>query len=191
MRRRWLRRILILLVVAAAIVVLRLTVFRSEPVPVTVYRTGAGRVEETVPGPSSALMAEMAERYEMYVAGGIVRRVPELVASLARLARRAVVVDYPTRRSVNAVSGMLFALKHGVEGDTRPFTVFSDRELEAAFAAHGFAPTGRRPQFLAPMALYRTLGSAGFARAVEGAAAAAGLTRALGSPVVLRLERRG
>ena len=37
-----------------------------------------GRVEETVPGPSSTLMAEMAKRYEMYVAGGIVRRVPEL-----------------------------------------------------------------------------------------------------------------
>jgi len=120
-----------------------------------------------------------------------VRRVPELVASLARLARRAVVVDYPTRRSVNAVSGLLFGLKHGVEGDTRPFTVFSDREVEAAFAAHGFAASGRRPQFLAPMALYRALGSAGFARAVEGVAAAAGLTRALGSPVVLRLERRG
>lgn len=120
-----------------------------------------------------------------------VRRVSELVASLARLARRAVVVDYPTRRSVNAVSRLLFGLKRGVEGDTRPFTVFSDGEVETAFAAHGFAPTGRRAQFLAPMALYRALGSAGLARAVEGAAAAAGLTRAFGSPVVLRLERRG
>jgi SAM-dependent methyltransferase len=120
-----------------------------------------------------------------------VRRVPELVATLARLTRVALVVDYPTRRSVNAVSGLLFGLKHGVEGDTRPFTVFADRELEQAFAAHGFVPTGRRPQFLAPMALYRAAGSARLARAVEGAAEALGLVRALGSPVVLRLERRG
>lgn len=120
-----------------------------------------------------------------------VRGVGELIGTLARLARRAVVVDYPTRRSVNAVSGLFFGLKQGVEGDTRRFTVFSDREIETAFAAHGFSPRDRRPQFLAPMALYRALGSARLARALEGAASALGLTRALGSPVVLRLERRG
>jgi SAM-dependent methyltransferase len=120
-----------------------------------------------------------------------VRRVGELVATLARLARAAVVVDYPTRRSVNAVSGVFFGLKQGVEGDTRPFTVFADREIEAAFAAHGFSPSGRRPQFLAPMALYRALGSAALARGLERVAGAVGLTRAFGSPVVLRLERRG
>lgn len=115
----------------------------------------------------------------------------ELVAQLARLARRAAVVDYPTRRSVNVVSDALFGLKKGVEGNTRPFAVFSDREVEEAFAAHGFAPTGRRPQFFFPMALHRALGSAALARALEGTVAALGLVRALGSPVVLRLERRG
>jgi hypothetical protein len=119
-----------------------------------------------------------------------VRRWPELVAALARLARRAVVVDYPTRRSVNAASDLLFGLKKGVEGDTRPFTVFSDAEVESAFAGHGFAPTGRRPQFFFPMALHRALGSAAVARGLEGAARAVGLTRVLGSPVILRLERR-
>lgn len=120
-----------------------------------------------------------------------VRRWPELVAALCRLARLAVVVDYPTRRSVNAAADFFFGLKRGVEGDTRPFTVFSDAEIEAAFAGQGFSPTGRRPQFLFPMALHRGLGSAGLARALEGAASAVGLTRALGSPVILRLERRG
>ena len=120
-----------------------------------------------------------------------VRRFPDLVATLARLAKTAVVVDYPTSRSVNALSGALFGLKRGVEGDTRPFTVFADREIEDAFAAHGFRPAARRPQFALPMALYRALGSAGVARACEGASRALGLTRAFGSPVVLRLERRG
>jgi hypothetical protein len=120
-----------------------------------------------------------------------VQRVADLVATVARLARFAVIVDYPTRRSVNAAAGLLFGLKQGVEGDTRPFVVFAGREIEEAFAAHGFSPTARRPQFLAPMALYRALGSAGLARALEGTARALGLTSALGSPVVLRLERRG
>jgi hypothetical protein len=102
-----------------------------------------------------------------------------------------VVVDYPTYRSVNAVSGPLFGLKMGVEADTRPFTVFRDAEIEAVFAVHGFRPTGRRAQFLFPMALHRAARSAGLARALERTAAALGLTRAFGSPVILRLERRG
>jgi SAM-dependent methyltransferase len=120
-----------------------------------------------------------------------VRRWPELVATLARLASRALIVDYPTRRSVNAAADLLFGLKKGVEGNTRPFTVFSDAEIAAAFAARGFAPTGRRPQFFFPMALHRGLRSAGVARSLEGASAFLGLTRAFGSPVILRLERRG
>ena len=120
-----------------------------------------------------------------------VRRWDALVGELARLARVAVVVDYPTTRSVNAIAGWLFGLKKGVEGDTRPFTVFSDADVEGAFTGRGFVPTGRRPQFLFPMALHRAVGSAGLARALEGAGAALGLRRVFGSPVILRLERRG
>lgn len=116
-------------------------------------------------------------------------RWPELVATLARLARRAVIVDYPTRRSVNAVADLAFGLKRGVEQDTRPFTVFGDAEIEGAFAANGFRKTGRAPQFLFPMALHRTTRSAALARALEGAGRLSGLTRLLGSPVILRVER--
>jgi HlyD family secretion protein len=46
--RRWRRRLLILAGIAAAVVVLRVTVFRSSPVPVSVYRVETGRVEDTV-----------------------------------------------------------------------------------------------------------------------------------------------
>jgi SAM-dependent methyltransferase len=115
--------------------------------------------------------------------------VPALVAELSRLAARVVVVDYPTTRSVNAISGLLFGAKRGVEGDTRPFTVFRDRDVERAFAAHGLRATGRRGQFFFPMVLHRALRSAALARGLEGAAGLTGLTRALGSPVILRLER--
>jgi SAM-dependent methyltransferase len=117
--------------------------------------------------------------------------VPALVAELCRLAARAVIVDYPTTRSVNAFSGALFSAKQRVEGDTRPFRVFADAEIEAAFDANGFAVTERRPQFLFPMALHRALNAAPLSRALEGAARAVGLTRAFGSPVIARAERRG
>ena len=118
-----------------------------------------------------------------------VTRVAELAGELCRLARRAVVVDYPTRRSLNAVSGAFFGLKRRVEGNTRPFTVFRDAELVGAFEAQGFRVVGRRPQFLFPMALHRALGVAGISRGLEAAGSALGLTRAFGSPVILRLER--
>jgi SAM-dependent methyltransferase len=115
----------------------------------------------------------------------------ELVAELCRLARHVVIVDYPTARSANAVSGALFGVKKGIEGDTRPFRVFRDAEVEEAFAAAGFVRTARRPQFLLPMALHRGLRLASLSRALEATAHSAGLTRAWGSPVILRAERRG
>jgi len=111
-----------------------------------------------------------------------------LVGELCRLASRAVVVDYPTRRSVNALAEPFFALKQGVEGNARPFLVFRERELAGAFAERGFDLTGRRPQFFFPMALHRGLGRAGLTRGLERGAAALGLTRALGSPVIARFE---
>jgi 2-polyprenyl-3-methyl-5-hydroxy-6-metoxy-1,4-benzoquinol methylase len=114
-----------------------------------------------------------------------------LVRELCRLAARAVVIDYPTRRSVNAAAEALFGLKRAVEKDTRPFTVFADADVRAALLASGFRVTARRPEFLFPMALHRALRAPRAARALEGAARATGLTRLLGSPVVLRAERDG
>jgi 2-polyprenyl-3-methyl-5-hydroxy-6-metoxy-1,4-benzoquinol methylase len=116
---------------------------------------------------------------------------PALVAGLCRMARRAVILDYPTRRSVNTWAGALFEAKQRLEGDTRPFRVFDDREVEEAFAAHGFQATARRPQFLLPMALHRGLHLAVLSRGLEAAARGLGLTRRWGSPVVLRAEPRG
>jgi 2-polyprenyl-3-methyl-5-hydroxy-6-metoxy-1,4-benzoquinol methylase len=116
---------------------------------------------------------------------------PALVGELCRLAARAVVVDYPTRRSVNAFAGAFFEAKKNVERDTRPFAVFSDREVAGAFAAHGFRVTARRPQFLLPMALHRAHGRAGLGRALEAVPRALGVTGVLGSPVILRAERHG
>jgi HlyD family secretion protein len=46
--RRWTKRLLVPAGIIFIIVVLRLTVFRAAPVPVTVYRVQEGRVEDTV-----------------------------------------------------------------------------------------------------------------------------------------------
>ena len=114
-----------------------------------------------------------------------------LVGELCRVAARAVLVDYPTRRSLNAIAGPLFEMKRGVEGNTRPFLVFRDADVRAAFVASGFEPTAREPEFVMPMALHRAIGVAGLSRLAEGASSLLGLRKLAGSPVILRAERRG
>ena len=113
-----------------------------------------------------------------------------LVAELARVARHAVIFDYPTRRSVNVVSDAFFGAKKGIEGNTRPFRVFAEREIDEALRACGFVTRARRPEFALPMALHRALHAAPLSKGLEGVASATGLTRLVGSPVVRRAERR-
>ena len=117
----------------------------------------------------------------------------ELVAELCRLAGRAVVLDYPDKRSVNVIAPQLFRWKRRVEANTRPYRCFTRREVLGELARHGFGRPALVPQFLAPMAAHRALGratgSAALSRAVERASGALGLTRAFGSPVILRAER--
>lgn len=115
---------------------------------------------------------------------------PSLVSELCRVAGRHVVVDYPSRRSVNVLADRLFVLKKGVEGDTRPFTLFDPPGIAAAFAREGFRIAGERGQFFWPMALHRAIGSAIVARLLEWMPRATGLTQALGSPRIARADRR-
>jgi SAM-dependent methyltransferase len=114
-----------------------------------------------------------------------------LIAELCRVAGRRVLLDYPSRRSVNVVSRRLFDLKRSVEGVmTRRFSLYGRQEIADAFAAAGFQVASEHAQFLFPMALYRLAGSATFARAAEWPARPLGLTRVLGSPVIVRADRR-
>ncbi len=66
------------------------------------------------------------------------RDLPGLVAGLTRSARVAVIVDYATTRSFNAIADSLFAAKKRVEGNTRPFLVLRDAEVEDLFRQNGF-----------------------------------------------------
>jgi len=113
-----------------------------------------------------------------------------LVAELARLARRAVIVDYPTTRSLNAFADAFFGAKKRVEGNTRPFLVFGDADVADAFRSSGWSVTGARRQFFFPMAMHRAFSSRPLSSALERVAGALGLRRAMGSPVVLRAEPR-
>jgi hypothetical protein len=105
------------------------------------------------------------------------------------VADKAVIVDYPTVRSVNAIAPYLFKLKKGLEGNTRPFTCFQESELLDYFRSLGVTPIDRYPQFFLPMVLHRMLKSPRVSSALEKLSRGLGLTHWFGSPVILQLNK--
>jgi len=112
-----------------------------------------------------------------------------LVGELTRVARHAVVVDYPTSRGFNQLAPALFNVKRRAEGNTRPYRVFEERELITAFGTRGFTQRQRSPQFFWPMVLHRVMGQVGISRGLEGFGRATRLTRWFGSPVISLFTR--
>lgn len=111
-----------------------------------------------------------------------------LVRELCRVTRGPVVVDYPTGQSLNAVAPALFEAKKKVERNTRTWRLFRHAEVRGAFAAAGFAETGRFAQFFLPMVLHRALRCRPLSAGLEALCRAVGLTRAWGTPVIVRME---
>jgi hypothetical protein len=112
-----------------------------------------------------------------------------LLSELCRVSSSTVLVDYPSRRSVNVMADRLFDAKKRLEGDTRPFGIFAPATIASSFAREGFGIAEECGQFFFPMALHRGLRSASLARLVEAPPRLLGLTAALGSPRIARADR--
>lgn len=111
------------------------------------------------------------------------------LAELSRVAKRVVLLDYPSVRSINSVAPLLFGFKKFLEGNTRPYTSFRESQLLEMFEAAGFVRTARYAQFFLPMVLHRTCDLSPLSRATEGIFRFVGFTSLFGSPVILKLER--
>jgi 2-polyprenyl-3-methyl-5-hydroxy-6-metoxy-1,4-benzoquinol methylase len=114
---------------------------------------------------------------------------PALIGELCRVARRAVIVDYPTSQSVNAVAPALFGAKKKLEGNTRAWRLFRHAEVAGEFRRSGYACRQRAGQFFLPMVLHRVLHCRPLSAGLEAACRSAGLTRRWGSPVIVDMRR--
>ncbi|RMD87402.1 MAG: class I SAM-dependent methyltransferase [Candidatus Dadabacteria bacterium] len=108
-----------------------------------------------------------------------------LLRELCRVSRKCIIVDYPSFKSFNAVSGLFFPLKKKIEGNTRPFRVFFDKEVIEALSSTCPGTLKLKREFFLPMVFHRVLKNAKVSRWLELIFAHMGLTFYFGSPVIL------
>ena len=113
-----------------------------------------------------------------------------LVSELCRISTKHVIVDFPTTRSFNKLAPAMFDAKKKIEKNTRRWRMFSDREIAAEFASHGFRIERRMGQFFFPMALHRMLKCKPLSVAMERCSRTVGLNALFGSPVIVRAGRK-
>lgn len=162
----------------------------------TAYGSSAAALERLVPlgvplvaGPLAPL--PFADRsFDVVVSVRAFPHVPDwrfFLSELCRTARRAVAFDFVTRDLASALKPLAYRLKMKREPGTRDYTMQGRREVERAARACGFRPRGAEGQFILPLVLHRSAGTA--LMPVERFARRLRLTRRLGGPVVAVFER--
>lgn len=119
-----------------------------------------------------------------------VNRWEEFLAELARVARQAVILDYPEIRSVNYIAPQLFKFKKQLEGNTRRYSCFRESEIMEVFKRRGFEREARFAEFTLPMVLHRKLNAPKFSAGMENVLRRFGFTQRFGSPVILKVVRK-
>ena len=115
----------------------------------------------------------------------------EFISELCRVAKKAVMIDYPEIRSLNAFAPYLFDYKKNVEGNTRPYSTFRESDLLQVFESIGFVRKNKFPEFFLPMVFHRKLNSLGISKSLEATFRFLGMTSFFGSPIILKLIPEG
>ena len=115
----------------------------------------------------------------------------EFISELCRVAKKAVIIDYPEIRSLNAFAPYLFDYKKNVEGNTRPYSTFRESDLLQVFESIGFVRKNKFPEFFLPMVFHRKLNSLGISKSLEAIFRFLGMTSLFGSPIILKLIPEG
>ena len=110
------------------------------------------------------------------------------ISELCRVAKYAVIVDYPDIRSFNIFYDLLFSMKKKFEGNTRTYRNFSRKEIIEEFRKNNFGKVTIKPEFFLPMVVHRGIKKVPVLKSIENLFAIFGFTKLFGSPVILRAE---
>jgi 2-polyprenyl-3-methyl-5-hydroxy-6-metoxy-1,4-benzoquinol methylase len=111
------------------------------------------------------------------------------LGELCRVAHGRVVFDYPAMASAAALQSLARRVAAAAGANVEAYRVFTDRAIRTTLRAHGFRIVASQRQFVLPIALHKRMGSPAATSRIEGALAALGLRRMLGSPVTVVAER--
>jgi hypothetical protein len=76
-----------------------------------------------------------------------------------------------------------------MEGNTRPYTTFRQRQVLDAFRTNGFIQGGKFAEFFLPMVLHRKAKMPRLSQLMEDFCRGLGLTNSFGSPIILKMIR--
>jgi ubiquinone/menaquinone biosynthesis C-methylase UbiE len=110
------------------------------------------------------------------------------ISELCRVAKYAVIVDYPDIRSFNILYDLLFGMKQKFEKNTRTYKNFSRKEIIEEFRKNNFGNITIKPEFFLPMVVHRAIKNVPLLKSTEKLFSILGLTKLFGSPVILRAE---
>jgi SAM-dependent methyltransferase len=113
------------------------------------------------------------------------------LSELCRVADRSLVFDYPALASTASLQAAWRRIALQAGRSVEAYRVFGAGAIARELARHQFQITARHKQFVLPIAIHKSIGSAGFTKTVEGALSSAGLRRLAGSPVTIAAERCG
>ena len=116
----------------------------------------------------------------------------ELLAEMTRVSRRYVIVEYARSGIVTVprAADAIFALKHRIEGTTRPFFSYRERTLLGELDRLSFARVASTAQFAVPMVGHRMARRPGLSAWVEDGLRRIGVGDHFRSPAVVLTERR-
>ena len=109
------------------------------------------------------------------------------ISELCRVAKFAVIVDYPDIRSFNIFYNLFFSLKKKLEGNTRTYRNFSRKIIIDEFRKNNFINAVVKPEFFLPMVVHRTVKNIFILKKVEKLFNISGITKLFGSPIILRV----
>jgi len=111
------------------------------------------------------------------------------LSELCRVADRRLVFDYPAMASTASLHAAWRRIAMQAGRHVEAYRVFRSGDIARELRRHGFQITARHKQFVLPIALHKSIGSAGFTKTVEGSLAVVGMLRLAGSPVTVAAER--
>ena len=113
----------------------------------------------------------------------------QYIHELARVAEKAVIIDYADVRSFGHFAPSLLGRDKRQASNGHTYTTFRQREVLDAFRANGFIPGGKFTEFFLPMSLHRKANLPRLSQIMESFCRGLGLTNSFGSPTILKLIR--